>query len=79
MTERERQEKSLLDALMEPEDDFAWKLAAGAVLTDLRDQTRRTNGRVTKLEKFMWAVGGGFVVIGAVVVPLFIHLVEHAG
>ena len=36
-----------------------------------------TNGRVTRLEKFMYAVGGGLTVIGAVLVPLIVYFIAH--
>ena len=39
-------------------------------------QTTTTNGRVTKLEKFQYLVTGGLVVIMALVVPLFLDLME---
>lgn len=38
-------------------------------------QTTKTNGRVTKLERFQYLVIGGLAVVSAIVVPLFIHIV----
>jgi hypothetical protein len=38
-------------------------------------QVSRTNGRVTRLERFAWAAGGGLAVVSAVVVPLFVRMV----
>jgi hypothetical protein len=35
------------------------------VLVEIRSQTQRTNGRVTRLEQWMWAVGGGFAALAA--------------
>jgi hypothetical protein len=32
------------------------------------------NGRVGKLERAMWAMGGGMVVVAAILVPLFLNL-----
>lgn len=34
-----------------------------------------TNGRVSKLEKFMWSLLGGLAVVTAIVVPLFLDVV----
>lgn len=45
-----------------------WALVA----TDLLPQVRRTNGRVTRLERWMWSTLGGLAVISAIVVPLFL-------
>lgn len=38
-------------------------------------QCEKTNGRVTALEKFRYAAGGGLAVITVVVVPLFVKAV----
>lgn len=35
-----------------------------------------TNGRLSKLERFMWALGGGMVVIGLIIIPLFLDLLR---
>jgi hypothetical protein len=43
----------------------------------IEEQTKMTNGRVTRLERFMWAAGGGLLVISAIVVPLFVRLVSE--
>lgn len=67
--------EDILDALLRPDDDHAWKLAAGHAIRNIEGQTQHTNGRVTKLERFMWAVGGGLAVVSAVVVPLFLKMV----
>lgn len=34
------------------------------------------NGRVSKLEKAMWALGGGLTVIAAIIVPQFLGLIQ---
>jgi hypothetical protein len=34
----------------------------------------KTNSRISTVEKFMWALGGGLAVIGAIVVPQFLNL-----
>lgn len=67
--------EDILDELLDPESDHSWKRAAGLAIRNIEDQTMRTNGRVTKLERFMWAVSGGVAVISAVIVPLFLKLV----
>lgn len=38
----------------------------------------RTNGRVGKLEKFMWAVGGGLVILSSFFVPQYLEIVRSA-
>lgn len=67
----------LLDQLLDPTNDRAWKVAAGYILSDVHSQTRKTNGRVTKLERFMWLCIGGLAVISAIVVPLFLGAVQQ--
>jgi hypothetical protein len=41
----------------------------------IEQQTMMTNGRVSRLERFQWAVAGGLVVVGSIVVPLFVRIV----
>ena len=48
-----------------------WRLLTEEVVPRLD----RTNGRLRALEKFMWGLLGGMVVIGAIVVPEFLHAV----
>lgn len=43
---------------------------------EVRAQVTKTNGRVTKLERFMWLCIGGLTVITAIVVPLFLDVVR---
>lgn len=64
----------LLDALLEPDDEHAWKLAVGATLGGIHAQTVKTNGRVTALERDRNRIFGGLTVIGLIVVPLFLQL-----
>jgi len=45
------------------------------IVREVRTQAILTNGRVSKLEKAIWGIGGGMIVTGAVIVPIFIHLV----
>lgn len=65
----------LLNALLEPDDEHAWKLAVGATLGNIHAQTIKTNGRVSALERDRNKIYGGLAVITGVVVPLFIQLV----
>lgn len=67
-----------LEDLLRPEDDRAWKLAVGATLRRMLTQTTKTNGRVSRLEKFMWAAGGGLAVVAIIVVPLFLDALERS-
>lgn len=66
----------LLSALLEPDDEHAWKLAVGATLGNIHAQTVKTNGRVTALERDRNLLYGGLAVVGAIVVPLFLQLVS---
>lgn len=65
--------------------DQQWRQWVGLTLVTVTNtgariekQVQRTNGRVTSLEKFRWGLLGGFTVITAVIVPIFIHLVTIA-
>ena len=40
------------------------------------EQTKRTNGRVSTLEKAFWMIAGGLVIVSAIAVPLFLDLVK---
>jgi hypothetical protein len=64
----------ILNALLEPDDDRAWKVAVGATLGGIHAQTVKTNGRVSALERDRNKLAGGLIVIGAIVVPLFLQL-----
>lgn len=64
----------LLRSLLEPEDDHSWKLAVGATLGSILNQTTKTNGRVTKNEMDINKIKGGLIVVAAVLVPLFLGL-----
>lgn len=69
-------EDEQLAALLNPEFDRPWKIAVGTTLSEIRQMTARTNGRVTRLEKFMFMVSGGLVVVVLIAVPLFLDLVQ---
>lgn len=40
-------------------------------------QTTAHNGRLTKVEKYMYMCMGGLVIVGMIVVPLFINLISQ--
>ena len=42
------------------------------ILHTILATSKITEGRLNKLERFMWMVGGALLVIGAIVVPLFL-------
>lgn len=65
------------DALLRPEDDRAWKLAVGHTLREVRSQTSRTNGRVTKLEMWRAAMAGALTVV-TVGMPVMLWLIQEA-
>ncbi len=68
-------DQDILEALLQPENDRAWKLAMGHTVSQISEQTQKTNGRVTRLERFQWTVTGGLAVVMAIVVPIFLKLV----
>lgn len=47
-------------------------------LDSILTEARKTNGRLQKLERFMWLVTGAAGVITAVIVPLFIDLIRRS-
>lgn len=56
----------------------------GAILREVwkdmqivKKQVSLTNGRVTDLEKFRWIATGALVVIGLIVVPIFLGLLDR--
>lgn len=67
----------LLEALLNPNDDHAWKIAVGHAINDIREQVKTTNGRVTRLE--MWRVGlaGGLATLTAGM-PFLLWLIQRA-
>lgn len=64
--------EDLLEALLEPGDDMAWKLAVGHAIREIRAdgkamkaQVTLTNGRVTALEAWRHRITGALIVISA--------------
>jgi len=47
-----------------------------AILLEVKDTVKNNNGRLRKVEKKVWAMTGGLVVIAIIVVPLFIDLLK---
>ena len=45
-------------------------------LVRIETQTTKTNGRVTKLEKWMWMTVGGMVVVNAMLIPIILMSVN---
>jgi len=48
----------------------------GKDVGEILEQVRTTNGRVSALENWRWALAGGLTVITIVVVPLFLDLIR---
>lgn len=61
----------------EPRSSTEYLAALWQKVNVIDSKVSMTNGRVTKLERAIWALGGGLIVIAAVVVPLFVYLVTH--
>lgn len=45
-----------------------------SLLLEIRDQTKKTNGRVSRLENWRWMIAGGMAVICFIVVPLVVYI-----
>jgi hypothetical protein len=61
----------------EPQSEGEFLRALYRDMQEVKEQTKRTNGRVTRLEKFMWMVLGALVVVASLVVPIFLNLVQR--
>jgi hypothetical protein len=44
-------------------------------LGEIKDQTKKTNGRVSALENWRWFITGGLVIIGSLLVPILLSLI----
>lgn len=42
---------------------------------EIKEQVKKTNGRVTELEKFMWSVVGGAAIFGVFNLPSLVRLI----
>lgn len=71
MSEEREPDTTWLEALTEPQ----WRSYISRELRGIHDQTRKTNGRVTRLEQFRYTAIGGLAVVTAIVVPIFLKLV----
>lgn len=45
------------------------------ILVRLEKKVDHTNGRLSSVEKRIWAIGGGLIVISIIVVPLFLKMI----
>lgn len=57
--------------------EHVWRRAVYNKLATIEEQVKCTNGRVTSLEQWKWAMGGGLIVVSLVLVPMFITLMER--
>lgn len=53
-----------------------WKTDISKALQRIEEQTKKTNGRVTLLEKFMWTTLGGIAILAMLIVPIIPKLVN---
>jgi hypothetical protein len=60
----------------EPRTQAEYLSALWRKVTDMHAKLDTINGRVNRLERFMWALGGGLLVIAAVVVPQWLGLLK---
>lgn len=56
-------------------DEPTWRRMVWGKLNSTETQTIQTNGRVNRLERWMWMSVGGLAVVSAIVVPLFLKAV----
>lgn len=47
------------------------------VLVEISNQVKKTNGRVTCLERWQSAIKGGLIIVSLILVPLFIEFVKN--
>lgn len=73
MANMDREELELAARLPEAE----WRRWLGAAVMRTEEQTKRTNGRVTKLELWQRTITGGIAVLTAVVIPLLLIVVSQ--
>ena len=62
----------LTSEMLEPTTLRLWQKAAGRRLLHIDARLTQINGRVSKLERFVWMLSGGLVVVSTIVVPLFL-------
>ncbi len=67
-------DNELLEHLLNPEDDKAWKVGMGLLLSSLLTQATKQNGRMSILEAWRWKVIGAAAGISAVI-PVLVLLV----
>lgn len=67
----------LLAALLEPDDDRAWKIAVGQTLHDVKEQAKATNGRVRALETWRAYLAGAVAVL-TLGMPFILWLLTEA-
>lgn len=76
-------DEDILEALLTPENDLAWKKAIGFMIRDMRLTqsafAEEVRGKLRVHDRFIFTLGGGLVVVGMIVVLIFLKLVDlHA-
>lgn len=55
-------------------EEDQWRESVSSVLNEILGQTKKTNGRVTKLEVWRGILLGGGAVVTAIVIPLVVYI-----
>ena len=61
----------------EPKTQGEYNKAIWYRLGRVEAKVTTTNGRVRNLEKAIWALGGGLIVLSAIVAPIFVAMVNR--
>lgn len=61
---------------MSNEEERTYRLGVVEKLNEIHEQVKKTNGRVSSLENWRWFISGGIAVMGVMIVPIFLAIVN---